>query len=221
MDIHPRHNHNFRVAVVFVAILAFGVFGFTERVIAAETYVAESDIVIGEYIYADDYSPTTDNCWVTIKNPSGTTVVSHALMSADADGWHHYSYTLSALEGKWPAFIECGTALAGDLLKVDKTFLVKAPEVTNDSVASSVWGAASRTLTSGVSIASDIWSATSRSLTSFGSLVSDVWSDTYAPIRRLTDATLTNGGTIAVVNDIAVTNSLISSLNNISAADVW
>lgn len=45
-----------------------------------------------------------------------------------------------------------------------------------------------------------VWTVTTRTLSSFGTLVSDVWS---AATRRLTDSTLSGGGTIATAADIA------------------
>jgi hypothetical protein len=48
-------------------------------------------------------------------------------MSSLANGWHYYNYTIPTIgpEGYWPTTITCGSALAGDLIKGDKTFVVK------------------------------------------------------------------------------------------------
>lgn len=46
-------------------------------------------------------------------------------MTDDATGWHYYSYATPGTEGKYPAFITCGTLIGGDLLKLDKSFILK------------------------------------------------------------------------------------------------
>ncbi len=77
-----------------------------------------------------------------------------------------------------------------------------------------------------------IWNATARTLTNFGTLTTDIWSDISAPVRRLTDKTLTGGGSLAtetyldtiksdLISEIDENQTLISTLNDISAADVW
>ena len=91
--------------------------------------------------------------------------------------------------------------------------------------AANVWEYANRSLTDFGTLVTDIWSYSTRSLTTFGTLVADIWNDTFAPTRRLTDQTLTGGGSLATQADITAAKneiiSLINALNNISAADVW
>ena len=71
-----------------------------------------------------------------------------------------------------------------------------------------------------------------KTLTAFGSLAADVWNNSYAPTRELTDQSLTGGGSLStqsdvnnasssIVTQLLANNTLISSLNNISASDVW
>ncbi len=195
-------------------LLFLSLFFTTNKLYAADTYSPSETFVIGEFIYEDDYTPTTDDCTISIFSPAGATLVDEVTMSDNATGWHYYSYTAPATEGKYPAFITCGTALGGDLLKVDKSFRVESPEVTDSSIAASVWGSGTRTLTA------------------FGSLAADVWNDAYASVRRLTDKTLSGGGSIAtesyidalettVVTEVQSNGTLIAALNDISASDVW
>lgn len=171
-------------------------------------------VTIGDFLYEDDFSPSMDDCFVSIYAPGGSVAVNNVVMTAETSGWHYYDYTAPVTEGTYPAFMTCGTVLDGNLVKADKTFIVKAPEVTNDSIATSVWSNSARTLTA------------------FGSLAADVWDDAFASVRRLTDKTLTGGGSLAtesaltategtIVSEIQITQGLITALNNISAADVW
>ena len=206
-------RNKFVYSIRILIILSFFFFSFS-NIYAADTYAPSETFVIGEFIYNDDYTPTTDDCTISIYSPAGATLVNEVTMTDDATGWHYYSYTAPVTEGKYPTFVTCGTLIGGDLLKLDKSFIVKAPEVTDASIATSVWGSGTRTLTA------------------FGSLAADVWNGTYASVRRLTDSTLTGGGNIAtqayidsseatVVAEIQTTQGLINALNDISAADVW
>ena len=189
--------------------------GMPGVLLAGDNVYAPGDTVtIGEYVYNDDYTPTTDPCTVTITSPAGTVLVSSAAMTANADGWHYYSYTAPGTNGRYPTTISCGSSGTGDLITEAQPFIVQTPTMTDSSVATAVWGSGSRTLTS------------------FGSLAADVWNGTYAPVRRLTDAILSGGGSIATASDVSSPEStivaeiltnrgLINALNNISALDVW
>jgi hypothetical protein len=109
-----------------------------------------SPITLGEFVYDDDYVATTTPCNITISDTSASIVVNNALMNADSTGWHHYTYSVpfNAAEGSWPASMSCGTA-GVDLVRMDKTFLVDGTYLNSTTtIASSVWSAASRTLTS-------------------------------------------------------------------------
>jgi hypothetical protein len=177
-----KDNSTYRLITLGVVFVY--VFLFAYSVYAADTYKPAENFVIGEFIYNDDYTPTTDDCTVSIYSPAGATLVDEVTMTDDATGWHSYAYTAPAPVGKYPAFITCGTLIGGDLLKLDKSFLVKSPEVTDASIASSVWSSGVRTLTSFGTLVSDItsavWSNGTRTLTAFGSLAADVWNDTFA-----------------------------------------
>jgi hypothetical protein len=213
-------------------ILMFLVFSFAQISFAIETYEPGEAIVVGEFIYEDDYTPTTDDCTISIFSPAGATLVNEATMTDDATGWHSYAYTVPGVEGKYPTFITCGTLIGGDLLKLDKTFIAKNAEVSDASIASAVWASGSRSLTTFGTLVSDVWSNGTRTLSSFGALAADVWDGAFAPTRQLTTKNIAGGGSFAtesyidsseatVVAEIQTTQGLINALNNISAADVW
>ncbi len=145
---HLNNNQNhFTITIVSVLPLMMGlifclvVFGFFSIFVAsANSYqkIAPGDTVtLGEFVFDDDFTPTTTPCMITIINPSGTEVVSPTLMSANADGWHYYNYTTSgsAGHGIWPSIMTCGSAINGDLVKADKSFLV------GTSTAQAIWDA--------------------------------------------------------------------------------
>lgn len=214
-------------------ILAFLLIFFNQTAFAVEVYYEPAEsIEIGEFIYNDDYTPTTDDCTISIYSPAGTVLINEDTMSDNATGWHYYSYTTPGTPGKYPATITCGSILGGDILRIDKTFIVKAPVVTDSSIATAVWSSGTRTLSSFGTLVSDVWNNGSRTLSSFGALAADVWNDTFAPNRKLTSKDIAGGGSLAtesyidsseatVVSEIQATQNLINSLNNISASDVW
>ena len=79
------------------------------------------------------------------------------------------------------------------------------------------------------SLAAKVWTSTTRTLSSFGTLASDVWS---VATRRLTDSTLTGGGSLVtqssldsaktdIVAEVNENQTAIGNLNDISAIDVW
>ncbi|HRH23939.1 MAG TPA: hypothetical protein PK295_04925, partial [Candidatus Magasanikbacteria bacterium] len=221
---------------------------------AYEKYGPNDMVTIGEFIYNDNYQPATSTCQVFIHDPSGSTVVSGTPMTTSTNGWQYFNFSSTTVQGLWPANITCGSVLNGDLVKLDKSFIIGFVSVSTTSIASSVWSNAARTLTSAVSIADDIWNASSRTLSNFGSIVTDIWSnptrtlssfgtlladiwsDIASPNRRLTSGSLTDGGMLAsqafvsssigsatssIISEVIANRSLISALNNISAADVW
>jgi hypothetical protein len=111
--------------VSFFIVIFIMYFCLSLYVYATETYSPGESIVIGEFIYNDDYTPTTDDCTVSIFLPNNVVDVDEVVMNVETNGWHYYQYTIPATEGKYPTFISCGSVLTGDLLKIDKTFIVK------------------------------------------------------------------------------------------------
>ena len=117
--------------VVTGFIFCFVFFGFFSIfVVSAYNYqkIAPGDTVtLGEFVYDDDFVATTTPCTIGITNPLNVEIVpSTTPMTANADGWHYYAYTTAgnAPSGVWPSFMTCGSAVAGDLVKVDKSFIV-------------------------------------------------------------------------------------------------
>jgi len=100
--------------------------------------IAPGDTVtLGEFVFDDDFTPTTTPCTIGITNPSGTEVVpSTTPMSANADGWHYYDYTTAgnAPSGVWPSIMICGSVATGDLVIVDKSFVVDWSVVSTSSI---------------------------------------------------------------------------------------
>jgi len=219
--------------VIRISFFAFFLSFFVISSVFAYQIVSPNEpITIGEFVYNDDYTPATTTCQIYIQNPSGSVVVNGQNMVTGTDGWQYYTFPTTTAEGVWPAHISCGSQISGDLIKMDKTFRVGYSSVSSTPIAASVWTSVNRTLTSAVSIADDIWNASTRSLTTFGSLVGDIWSDITAPVRRLTDKILTGGGSLAtesyidtatstIIDEVLENRTLITALNNISAADVW
>ncbi len=194
---------------------------------------AGETVTIGEFVYDDDYVATTTPCTMTIYDPANTLKINGASMTANANGWHYYDYSvpLNAIEGPWPTSMICGSALGGDLIKADKTFVVdnSIQEIENNiaSTTDDVSDIASELGTGNISaiktktdsitwsditsiptnVATAVWSAGTRSLTTFGSLVADVWS---AGTRTLTGAGLSSGS-LATQADVTSASSSVSA----------
>jgi hypothetical protein len=176
---------------VFFFVLGFGILIAHA---AYERYATGDTAVIGEFVYDDDFVASVSDCTISIYNPSGSLIVNAATMTADANGWHHYSYTIpsSGPEGVWPSHITCGSVPTGDLVKMDKTFIVGATIVSTTTLASSVW------------------TSTTRTLSSVGTLVSDIWNNS---VRTLTSATL-NSGSLSTQSDVLSASTSLASVIN-------
>jgi len=230
-----------KILSIFIgSLFIFGFFlVFTNKVYAIDTYQPLETITIGEFIYNDDYTPTADDCTISIYNPvTLDPEVNDATMTDEGTvavtGWHYYIWTTPATEGKYPAMITCGSSSAGNLFKLDKTFIVKAPVVTNSSIASAVDTNTSATVSSAVTtingntntqtsslattlsgLPATIWGYSTRTMTAFGALAADVWNNTYAPTRSLSTF-----GTLVADVWSNTTRSLTTS-GGITASDVW
>ncbi len=211
----------FSIIIVFV-FTSLNVYAGTERVYLGQT------IRIGDFVFEDDYTPSTDDCTISIYDPSGVQKVTEEIMLDNVSGWHYYDYTVGINEvtGKWPVIMSCGSNLTLDLVKVNKDFIVEVDTTLSTStiaasVSTSVWSNPLRTLTDYAtsSIAAAIWGSTNRSLTTFGSLVSDIWA---SPTRDLTSY----GNNISAVDvwnaaNRSLTDYSTSSIANASADLVW
>ncbi len=230
--VYPAHK-SFLSVVFFVVIAAAG---FTVSFSSARAegypkYGPNETVIVGEFIYNDDFEPATSSCSIIIQNTAGVVVVPTTTLTTSTNGWQSYTFGATSTQGTWPTTIVCGSVAGGDLAKLDKTFIIGNTAISTSSIASSVWSSAVRTLTSGVSIADDIWAASSRTLTSFGSIVSDIWnnptrtltsfgtlladiwSDVASPNRRLTSGSLTDGGVLA--SEAFVTSTIQSATSSI------
>ncbi len=230
--VYPAHKSF--LSVVFFVVIA--VLGFTVSLssVLAEGYPKygpNETVIIGEFIYDDNFEPATSSCSIIIQNTSGVVVVPTTTLTTSTNGWQSYTFSATSTEGIWPTTIICGSIGGGDLAKLDKTFIIGNTAVSTSSIASSVWNSAVRTLTSGASIADDIWNASTRSLTtfgtivtdiwtnptrtltSFGTLLADIWSDVASPNRRLTSGSLTDGGVLA--SEAFVTSTIQSATSSI------
>ena len=174
-------------------------------------------VILGEFVFDDDFVATTTNCWIGISNPLNVEMVSSTtLMTANDDGWHYYNYTTAtdAPSGVWPSVMICGTVQRGDLVKVDKSFIVDwslvststIKEVVDESLTvattslAAVIGASTEAAVLSASsslfatLPASIWSFSSRTLTSFGTLVTDTASAVWTSVSRtLTGAGLDTG----------------------------
>ena len=185
---------------------------FSAQAIEYQKVSLGDTIRIGEFLFEDDYTPSTADCTLTIYDPSGTLKYT-GTMTENANGWHYHDYTVGGGEalGNWPTSMACGTA-GVDLVIADKTFtVIPTTATTNAAIATSIWSSPTRSLTTFgtlvADVASAVWSSGTRSLTTFGTLVADVWTN---GTRTLTGATL-DTGSLAVQSDITSATSTLTA----------
>jgi len=213
-----RHIKFFLLIFVFVFSQAF----FAVVNAAYERFATGETAVIGEFVYDDNFvATTTAGCTLSVYDPTGSLIVNAASMTANANGFTHYSFSVPASgpEGVWPTAMTCGNVLNGDLVKLDKSFVVGATLVSTSTLATSVWTSASRSLTTFGTLVSDVWANGTRTLTSGGGAsAADVWS--YAT-RRLTDGAL-DSGSLALTSDVTTaSSSLAAVINGIPSVSGW
>ncbi len=233
--------HNKLANFFALLIMVFSFCYFAAAASAYQEYLPNTTILLGEFVYDDDFTPTTTPCLISVFSPSGA-VVASTTMTAETNGWHYYNLAPTTTEGIWPAVMQCGSTLTGDLIKQDKTFVITSNIVSTSSVASAVWSSNSRSLTTFGSLVSDIWSNSARtltdystssiatavwsnntrSLTTFGSLVSDIWAN---PTR-----TISSFGALAAdiwnniyaptrnLTDATLTSGSLATLDNVNSA---
>jgi hypothetical protein len=228
-----NHIKNKIIGIFTGCCLIFGVFFILANIAyAIDTYQPLENITIGEFIYNDDYTPTADDCTISIYNP--VTLVAEVDNETMTDegtvavtGWHYYNWTTLATEGKYPAMITCGPDLDDNILKLDKSFIVKAPVVTDSSIAAAVDVNTSSEVSAAVtsvnahsdtntsSLPASIWGYTSRTLSSFGTLVADVATAVWGSATR----SLTTYGTL--IADVWNNGTRTLTAGGLSASDVW
>lgn len=202
-------SYKFHLRFFLFSFCCFVFFGSFSTSASANIYqkIAPGDTVtLGEFVFDDDFVATTTDCWIGINDPLDVEIVaSTTLMTANLDGWHYYNYTtaVDAPSGVWPSFMTCGTVARGDLVKVDKSFIVDwslvststIKEVVDESltVATTSLSAAITNAQTAINentnaavlqassslfatLPGSIWSFSGRTLTSFGTLVADIWS---------------------------------------------
>ena len=131
---------NFTFKVFGWFILLFFVFSFftNDFVYAGYQKIAPGDtITLGEFVFDDNFVATTTPCTIGITNPLNVVVApSTTPMTANNDGWHYYTTTTAAdaASGIWPSFMICGSVSGGDLVKVDKSFIVDSSMVTKSYI---------------------------------------------------------------------------------------
>lgn len=181
--------------ILLALIFIFGIsLGAAPAYATYERFATGDTASIGEFVYEDDFTASTADCTISIYNPSGTAVVTDATMSEAASGWHSYGYAIpsNGTEGIYPATMSCGTALAGTLVKIDKTFSVGATVAATSTIASAVWNSTTRTLSSFGSLVANVWDALTSGLTtadSIGKLLTDNINATISSRASLTNQT--------------------------------
>ena len=118
---------------VFVFSVAWSASAVTNK------YAPNENIVIGEFVYDDDFVATTTDCTLSIYNPSGSPVLTNQLMTALPNGWHYYSTSTLNSFGVWPTTMTCGSIAGGDLANLDKTFVVGYDNASTTAISNSVW----------------------------------------------------------------------------------
>lgn len=185
---------------------------FSTQAIEYQRVSLGDTIRIGEFLYEDDYSPSTADCTLTIYDSAGTQKYT-GTMTENANGWHYHDYAVGAGEalGNWPTSMACGTA-GVDLVIVDKTFtVIPTTATTNNAIAESVWGSSTRSLTTFGTLVADtasaVWASGTRTLSSFGTLAADVWA---SATRTLTGASL-DSGSIATLSDVQTASTSLGA----------
>lgn len=132
------YNFSFKVFGYFILLFFVLNFFAIDFVYASYQKIAPGGTVtLGEFVFDDNFVPTTTPCTIGITNPLNVVVVpSTTPMTANNDGWHYYNYTTatSAVSGMWPSVMICGSAIVGDLVKVDKSFIVDGSLVTKSYI---------------------------------------------------------------------------------------
>src|SRR3990167_9692747 len=131
-------NYTFRFHFfLFFCLVFFGFFSISASAGSYQKIAPGDTVTLGEFVFEDDFTPSTTNCWIGITNPLNAEIVaSTTQMTANDDGWHYYDYTTAgdAPSGVWPSVMICGSAIDGDLVKVDKSFIVDWSVVSTSTI---------------------------------------------------------------------------------------
>src|SRR3989338_6468797 len=129
---------SFKVFSYFISLFLVFSFLAIDFVYASYQKIAPGHTVtLREFVFDDDFVATTTPCTIGITDPLNVEVVaSTTLMTANNDGWHYYNYTTAgnAPSGVWPSVMICGTVQRGDLVIVDKSFIVDWSVVSTSTI---------------------------------------------------------------------------------------
>ncbi len=228
---------SFKIFGIFIALFVAISFFTIDFVYANYQKIAPGDTVtLGEFVFDDNFVATTTPCTIGIKNPLNVEILPTTTpMTANNDGWHYYNYSTptSAPSGVWPSVMICGSVQRGDLVMMDKSFVVDQSEstittstikeVVDESLnvaTTTLAGVINANTNAVVSQASSslfatlpgaIWSFSGRTITSFGTLVADTALAVWSSITRtLTGATL-DSGSLATLSDVQTATSSLAS----------
>ena len=121
--------NNFCFKIFGCSVLLFLVFNFFPVDFAYAGYqkiAPGGTVTLGEFVYDDNFvATTTAGCVLSIFDPNENQVFNGA-MTASSTGWTYYNYTVpsAGTSGIWPTQMTCGSVSNGDLVKVDKSFIV-------------------------------------------------------------------------------------------------
>ncbi|MFA4871624.1 MAG: hypothetical protein WC610_00985 [Patescibacteria group bacterium] len=227
-------NFSFKVFSCF--ILLFLVFSFfaIDFVYASYQKIAPGDTVtLGEFVFDDNFVATTTDCTIEITDPLNVMKVPPTIMTASTSGWHYYNYTTAgnAPSGVWPSVMTCGAVARGDLVIVDKSFIVDWSVVSTSTIkgvvdesltvaTSSLAAVIGANINAAVSSASSslfatlpsaIWSFSGRTLTSFGTLVADMASAVWTSISRTLTGAGLDSGSLATQSYIDTATSTLAA----------
>ena len=225
-------HHTFHL---LYCLVFFGFFSISVASAASYQKIAPGDTVtLGEFVFDDDFVATTTACTVGITSPLNVEVVpSTTPMTANTDGWHYYNYTTAenAPSGVWPSVMICGSVARGDLVMVDKSFIVDWSVVSTSTIKTvvdesltvatsslaAVIGASTEAAIATASsslfatLPATIWSFSSRTLTSFGTLVADTASAVWTSVSRTLTGAGLDSGSLATLSDVQTATSSLAS----------
>ena len=220
---------------IFFCFIFFSFFSISVALAGSYQKIAPGDtITLGEFVFDDDFVATTTDCTIGITNPLNVELVpSTTPMTANNDGWHYYNYTTAwnAPSGVWPSVMICGTVARGDLVMVDKSFIVDWSVVSTSTIkgvvdesltvaTSSLAAVINANTVATVLTASSslfatlpatIWSFSGRTLTSFGTLVADTASAVWTSVSRTLTGAGLDSGSLATLSDVQTATSSLAS----------
>src|SRR3990167_1894463 len=197
MKNHTSYFHFFLFS--FCCLVFFGFLSISVAFAGSYQKIAPGGTVtLGEFVFDDDFVATTTDCWIGITDPLNVEVVaSTTLMTANSDGWHYYDYTTvgDAPSGIWPSIMICGSTTTGDLVIVDKSFIVDWSVVSTSTIKEVV----DESLTVATSsLAAVIGASTEASVSSASSSIVSQISSFFAGIPAAVWTYISDAGRLAV-----------------------